>query len=749
MNAGSRIGAYEIIAKIGEGGMGEVYRARDTRLDREVAIKVLPATLAADSAALDRFQREAKSVAALSHPNILALYDIGNDRGTAYIVTELLSGDTLRASLTQGPLPLLQTIDLASSIADGLAAAHDKGIVHRDLKPENIFVTADGRVKILDFGLAKAIGGDAVLRDDGATQAPNTQPGIVLGTIGYMSPEQVRGEDADHRADIFSLGTLVYEMLTGRRAFSGPSAADTMSAILKEEPGQWSPVGAPLSSAVQPVVARCLAKRPADRYQSAREVKRDLQAALRVAPDREPALSIAVLPFADMSPAKDQEYFCEGMAEELINGLARIDGLRVAARSSAFQFKGQASDVRRVGEALKVTAVLEGSVRTAGKQLRITAQLNDATNGYQMWSRRYDRELTDVFEIQDAIAADIIDALRLQFGVAQPQAAPLKRYTDNLEAYHLYLQGRYFFFARTKGSLQRAMQYFERAIAMDANYALAYAGLADLHAVFALYGFTPPHQAFAKVEECATRALAIDGHLAEAHFSAMIKSWLYDRDWVAAERAVRRSLELNPNNPVAYNWMGHLLTALGRTDEARRAIGRGQELDPLSAYVNGQAALVLVCQRLHEDALAECRKALDVEPNHVLALYVSGMTYMRLGRHLEAIVALEKVVALTDRASFHDSQLGVALAMAGHLDDARAILAHLESRARSEYVSPLCQAWLLGALGDMDAAFEQLERADDERAGFLCLPAWPAFDGFRRDPRFGDFVRNKLRLPEP
>ncbi|MGQ0735738.1 MAG: protein kinase domain-containing protein [Acidobacteriota bacterium] len=746
LTAGTRLGPYAITTAIGAGGMGEVYRARDTRLDRDVAVKVLPAHLTQDSSALARFRREARAVAALSHPNILALYDIGEEQGVVFAVTELLTGETLGARLTRGPLPLAEALACGTAIADGLAAAHERGLVHRGVKPDNLFMTVEGRVKILDFGVAKTAAAAGNDGPTGVTLNAHTMPGTIIGTIGYMSPEQVRGDDVDARSDLFSLGAVLYELITGRRAFAGKSGADTISAILTETPPELARDAGAIPAGLGRVLRRCLAKEPSARYASALELRAALVEAARAGDRSESAASIAVLPFIDMSPGKDQDYFCEGMAEELINGLMRIEGLRVAARSSAFQFKGHTGDVRRVGEALDVKTVLEGSVRTAGQRLRVTAQLNDAVKGFQIWSKRYDREMDDVFAIQDEIASDIVEALQLQLGGSHP-APRLKRYTDNLEAYHLYLQGRYHWFARTKGGLQRALQYFEQAIEKDPSYALAYSGQADLHAVQAIYGFVPPHQAFSRASRATEQALALDPALPEGHFSAAARAWCYDFDWLAAERHFRRAIELNPNNSVAHCWYAHMLCYLGRLDEETAERERAQAIDPLSAYINSMAGLQLVGERRYEEALVECRKALDTEPDYLVALYSVTGAYSRLGRHDEAIAAMERAVSLADRASFYLGILGATYAEAGHVDRARRVLDELDERARHEWVSPLWISWLLAALGELDRAFELLDRAYEERQCFLALPGFAPFDGLRRDPRFAAHLR-RMGLPE-
>ncbi|MGA7991281.1 MAG: protein kinase, partial [Thermoanaerobaculia bacterium] len=451
LSRGSRLGPYEILAPLGAGGMGEVWRAHDGRLGREVAIKILPEALGSDAGARARFAREARAVAALSHPNVLAIFDVGEDSGIAYAVTELLEGENLRAHLAGGPLAPRRAADWALQIAEGLAAAHEKGIIHRDLKPENVFVTRDGRVKLLDFGLARR---EEAASDDAKTltRSLTTDPGTILGTAAYMAPEQARGIPADHRSDLFSFGAVLWEMLAGRRAFSGTSAAEVLASVLRDQPPPLAEAGG-LAGALGEVAKHCLEKDPALRFQSARDVVFALHAAesavsrpvVTPPPSRPPdgGPSVAVLPFRNLSPEKDSEYLSDGLSEEIIHALMKVETLHVAARTSSFAFKDKSEDVRAIGERLGVRSVLEGSVRQAGGRLRVTAQLIDVTSGYQLWSERFDRTLDDVFAVQDEIARAIANTLRVRLfgGDSTPRAAAPR----DPVAYDLYLRGRFFF----------------------------------------------------------------------------------------------------------------------------------------------------------------------------------------------------------------------------------------------------------------------------------------------------------------
>lgn len=734
----ARLGPYRIVEAIGAGGMGEVYRARDTRLERDVAVKILPAHLADDEDGLARFERETKAVAALSHPNILAIYDVGRHEGVPFAVMELLEGETLRERLDQGPLPASKALELALETTRGLAAAHTKGIVHRDLKPENLFLTADGHLKILDFGLARAATGiESTKGDTAVTSARPTTAGAILGTIGYMSPEQVRGQSADERSDIFSLGAVIYEMLTARRAFKGDTSADTMSAILNADPSEIRSSRSDIPPQLSRILRRSLEKRPDERFQSAR----DFGFALEAVSDRDttsepdPATSsIAVLPFTDMSPQKDQDYFCEGMAEEILNALNGIEGLKVAARSMAFRFKGGEHDLREVGDTLDVKTVLEGSVRTAGKRLRVTAQLNSVDRGHQIWSRRYDRELEDVFAIQDEIAADIVEALRVELGDAE--APRIVRQTENQEAYLLYLRGRYHWVHRSKGALAKAMECFQEAIESDPDYALAHTGLADLYTTQGLYSYAPEDVAFARARASTERALAINDRLADAHRTLGYIRLLFDWEWDDALRVLERSVELDPTNATAHLWLGVLMHALGRFQEAVAALARARALDPMDVFTNALTGFHLRMTGRHQEAVAESEKALDLDANSLPALYFLGDVYASVGRLHDAINVIARAADVSGRASFYLGFLGWAQATAGQRDDAEAILAELEARATDEYVAPLHLAIVVSALGDMDRAFELLDEARQKRNAFLAFPRFSFFGAFRGDPRF-------------
>jgi serine/threonine protein kinase/tetratricopeptide (TPR) repeat protein len=733
---GTRLGPYELTAPLGEGGMGEVYRARDARLGRDVAVKVLAERFGSDEGLRERFQREARAIAALSHPNILAIHDVGRDGERAYSVTELLEGETLRQRLGGGPIPARKAVETAGQIAEGLTAAHEHGIVHRDLKPENVFLTKDGRVKILDFGLARV---DA--SDTDRTLDMNTQPGTVLGTVGYMSPEQVRGLAADARSDIFSLGAVQYEMLTGRRAFQHETAAETMTAILHEDPPEFSKIGR-ISPELLDLVAHCLEKQREERFQTAR----DLAFALRVAEreDRSGASapghvssiagapsgpSIAVLAFRNLSADPENEYLSDGITEEIIGALTRIESLRVASRTSAFAFKGKEEDVRRIGERLGVKTVLEGSLRRAGSRIRVAAQLVDVVSGYHLWSERYDRQMEDVFDLQDELASAIADTLKVRLlGAAEaPLVTPA---TEDVEAYNHYLKGRYFFNRREPKS---AVVELERAISLDPGYAAAYTSLCDAYCVYGFYGGIDTRVAYARGRAAAEKADELVPGAPEVHMSFALLEHYFGWDVPRLDRECRAALAAAPRSAAAHSWLSLGICFHGRAAEAREHAKEACRIEPLSANFQTNVGWTWYAERDFEKARAEFRRALAIDPDALYPLWATGMTERVLGAHEDAVSSLTKAVAATRREqTFYVGLLGAVLAASGNRDGALALKADLLERAERGYVAPLHVLPLLVELGDLDAALEHFARAIDDRNGLawwvlsnvLYAPLW-------------------------
>ncbi len=743
LSAGLRLGSYEILSPLGAGGMGEVYRARDTKLDRDVALKVLPEHLANDPAALARFEREAKAIAALSHPSILSIFDFGDQGGIAYAVTELLEGETLRGRLSGGPIPARKAAEYGVAMAQGLAAAHEKGIVHRDLKPENVFVTRDGRVKLLDFGLARVLpaalrgSGSASSTDDGATE-----PGAILGTVGYMSPEQVRGESVDHRSDIFSFGAVFYEMLTGRRAFRRDSAVETMMAVLHEEPPELREGSRTLPAELVEIVIHCLEKNPEERFQSARDLafalrfgeKETRSDVSRPAPAAEKGASIAVLPFRNMSADREAEYFCDGMTEEILNALSKIPSLSVAARTSSFAYKGKDTDVRQIGRELGVRAVLEGSIRQAGQRLRVSAQLVDVGSGYHLWSDRFDREMRDVFAVQDEISRAIAETLKVRL-LGAPDAPLVAPATRDVEAYDLYLKGRYFWNRRLT---REAIAQFEAAVARDPKYGAAWTGLADSYAVWGFYGGIPTWEAFARARAAAQKAQDLTPDSADVHLSLAIIEHYYGWDTAREERELRLAIERSPRSYEAYAWLALCLSVGYRFEEALEIARRGVEMEPRSANAQAAVGWAYAGSRRFGEARRELSHAVALDPEAAFPLWSLGYAEHETGDFTAAISTLERGVAATRREHcFELSLLGRSLAAAGRVEEARSLLAELRERASRSYVPPFDLAVLLSSLGEREETLAMLERAYEERNAMLWFRLhMPTFDVLREEPRW-------------
>jgi serine/threonine protein kinase/tetratricopeptide (TPR) repeat protein len=649
LEPGSHLGPYEIIALLGEGGMGFVYRARDSRLGREVAIKTIHEREAGDPEMERRFARETRAVAALSHPNIVAIYDVGQEGATPFAVTELLEGDTLRSRLRQTPLPWAEAVEIAAAIAEGLAAAHARGIVHRDLKPANVFLTREGRVKILDFGLAT----DELVRDHAggqdATLSRRTEPGTLLGTAGYMSPEQARGDQADARSDIFALGSVLHEMTSGVAAFARPSLAETLAAVLKEDP---PPLPEGIPRALARLIRQCLEKDRSRRFASAGEVLAELRAIAQGAgrpagsASADRMDSLAVLPFADLSPQKDQEYFCDGLADELINALTRLRNLRVASRTSSFQFKGRAMDVREVGERLGVRVVVEGSVRKAGDRLRIIVQVTDVAHGFSLSSERYDRSVEDVFAIQDDITQRVVQALEMRLTEGERRVLE-KAPTTDVRAYDLYLRGRGYFHQLRTAGLPRAREMFQAAVAADPTFALAHAALADVCAwIYQWRGRDPEHAREAL--SASARALELRPDLAEAH-AARANALVLSGDAAAAEREYGIAIDLNPRLFEPHYYYARACLEQGRKQDAARLLARAAELQPedyqsraLLAMVYGALGYPDRARTWYEDSVAVSTRHLERYPDDVRAVYMTGGSLIRLGERERGLEWVER-----------------------------------------------------------------------------------------------------------
>jgi serine/threonine protein kinase/TPR repeat protein len=841
--SGTKLGRYEIRSKIGEGGMGEVYLAEDTRLARKVALKVLPAELASHRDRMQRFVQEAKAASALNHPNILTIYEIDETDSGHFIATEFIDGQTLREHIRQGNVKLSEILDVATQIASAFAAAHAAGIVHRDVKPDNIMLRRDGIVKVLDFGLAKLTeptSADFVDTEAATRAAINTNPGVVMGTVVYMSPEQARGLQVDSRTDIFSIGVLIYQMIAGRLPFEGSNTNEILASILSEKEALPLARYAPkLPPELERIVEKALRKDREQRYQTiqdmlldlkrlkqklevdaeiersaaprntdtdgerptasgqptsssevatapiAKEIRTSLTTVLRThklgvafvsvamvlavavglyyfrfsfaASDNAKIKSIAVLPFENASGNSDVEYLSNGMTETLINSLSQLPNLSVKARSSVFRYKGKDVSPRIVGQELGVQGILMGRVVQHGDDLTLYLSLVNAANENQLWGKQYNQKLNNLVSLQTEIARDVSDNLKAKLTHADEQKLT-KTYTANPEAYRLYLQGRYFWNKRTEKDISKSIDYFNRAVALDPNYALAYTGIADAYANLSMgFNFAPvrPELGLPKGKESALRALAIDDTLSEAHVSLGVVKERWDWDFAAAEREYKRAIELNPDYAEAHHRYSVFLSAMGRFDEAIAEIERARQLDPLSLVIAVDSARPFTLSGRYDHAVEILRKVLDMDPNFQRAHHLLAVNYSYVGRHEEAIAEIQKAYELVggqfreDGTKRINDTLAVIFARAGRKSDALKILVEMdEPEQQRRYLYSYTRAAVYAELGDKEQALKWLEKAYGDRSpGMAELKVAHIFDKIRDNPRFADLIR-RVGLPQ-
>lgn len=720
---------YEILEKLGKGGMGEVYRAYDKEVKEDVALKLIRSEISSDKKTIERFNRELKLARKIIHKNVGRMYELMEYEGNRFITMEYVEGQNLKGFIRQsGQLAIGTALKFAKQVCNGLSEAHRLGVVHRDLKPSNIMIDQDGNARIMDFGLAR------LLNEEGITRR-----GTMIGTPHYMSPEQVEGDDIDQRTDIYSLGVIFYEMVTGRVPFEGETAFTIGMKHKGEMPRNPKEFNAQIPEELSRVVLKCMEKDKKKRYQNTEELLSKLKkmksdtTEASVVPEWKN--SIAVLPFKNMSADPEQEYFCEGIAEELINSLIQIADLRVVARTSAFSFKGKDVDIREIGKKLNVDKVLEGSVRKAGNRLRITAQLVNVADGYHLWSERYDREMEDIFAIQDEVTLALVETLKVKL-LGREKAKLKKRHTDDQEAYNLYLKGRYFLNDRTSEGIIKRIEYFNQAIELDPAYALAYVGLADSYILLGEWEFSPPKEIYPKAKTAVLKALEIDDRLSEAHCAlAMIKRD-YDWDWVGAEKEFKKALELNTNYPTAHQWYAEYLTFMGKHDEAIEEIGIAQELDPLSLIITAAGGVVFFCAREYDQGIEQCKKVLDLDSSYYPAHLFLALNYMQKGIYEEAIIEINKAIGHGGRGNLK-AYIACSYALAGERTEAQKVFKDLRRISRQEFVSQYFYAIYYFVIGENDQGFKHLDEAIEKHHYLMIfIKVDPFLDGIRNDPRY-------------
>jgi serine/threonine protein kinase len=780
---GSTVSHYRIVSELGRGGMGVVYQATDTRLQRPVALKFLPDDVAQDRAAVERFQREARSASSLDHPNICAVYDVGEHEGRPFIVMQLLEGQTLQQRL-RAPMPLADALAIATQVTGALEAAHAKGIVHRDVKPANIFVTTQGAAKVLDFGLAKLAAGhpSQPVSPDGTTidagRADLTEAGAAVGTIGYMSPEQARQETLDARTDLFSLGAVLYEMTTGRQAFRGATAAVLFSEILGQQPPPASGINPKLPPALDAILERALEKDRRLRYQSAADLRADLErlardlapgqtTATRRAAGRErsrlgaaaiavafgfialaawfgyrmssgtsPIDSLAVLPFVNDSQDPDTEYLSDGLADSLISGLSQLPDLRVVPRSTAFKYKKQADDPQAVGQALGVRAVLAGHVVQRGDTLVVRAWLIDVARKSNLWSDQFDRKMADLLSIQHDISRQISDRLRVRLTTPQEQRLT-KAWTQNTEAYRLYLKGLYHRQKTTEQGFDESVKYFQQAIDLDPSFPLAWAGLSDSYGSLGYLHIRPSKDVYPRAKTAALRALALDDTLAEAHAALGHAILRNDWDWAAAKVELDRAIALNPRYGIAHHWYAHYWSSLGQTanflEESRKAV----DCEPLDLMLNTHLITSEAQRGLADQLFEDVRKVREIEPDFWSTYSAMGLYHLLKQQPEEGLRELQRGVELSNRMPLAVTMLGYGYAMQGRRKDVEAIVAEFERRPHTPYV------WvgsIYRRLKDADKVLEWFERGYREHDGGMIDVRQPS-DPWYNDPRFQNLYK--------
>ncbi|MFC1794360.1 protein kinase [Planctomycetota bacterium] len=750
---GRKVGTFEIIEIIGRGGMGVVYLARDTKLDRSVAIKSMPPELLGDSTARMRFQREAKLLASVNHPNIAMIYEIIEEERLGYLVLEYVPGDTLAQRIAHKPMKLKEALSIGQQVAEAISAAHEKGVVHRDLKPGNIKITPDGRVKVLDFGLAKVSASQAITEETTVTQ-----PGCIIGTPAYMSPEQARSKPTDTRSDIWSFGCVLYEMLTGKVPFEGETVSDTLVKLLEHEP-DWHALPQTTPANIQVLLRRCLEKEPhrrlrdmGDIFITLEDTATELQhLTLRtetVETDRtHPTKAIAVLPFENLSSNQEQEYFVDGMTDALIAELGKIEALRVISRTSSMHFKGTDKKVPEIAKELGVDAIVEGSVLKVGNDVRITVQLIDGRIDTHLWSENYTGTLTNILVLQSEVTLAI--TREVEVAVTPEEERRIKqREPVNPEAHEAYLKGIFFFEKKTEESFRTAADYFNQAIEIEPNYVEAYAWLSAAYWVPSIYGYGIGHESFSRAKIAANTAIKLDETCGEAHSALGWIALMYDWDWQKAKLSLERAIDLNPNLSYGYFGYAWYWVVAGRFDKAIDMMQTAVTLDPHSQVLNNQLAYMYRFSGQFERAAEQREKTLELAPGFVIALSDLAEDYLSMSMYPEAIASVEKAMSLAGRTPLLIAMLGRAYAILGRKDEAEILLQELQDKAKNEYVLPMYFAALYGDLGNTDEAFRWLEKVYQERHyGMFLLRIPSSWEPLRLDPRFDDLLE-RMNFPE-
>ena len=769
---GQRVSRYLILEKIGAGGMGVVYRARDERLERDVALKVLPPGIFRDEAARKRFRKEALALSKLNHPNIATIHDFDSQDGVDFLVMEFITGTTLSQKLRSEGLSEKEVISLGLQIASALEEAHDHGIVHRDLKPSNIFLTPKNQIKILDFGLA------VLLQPDEAADVTLSDSDVtgISGTLPYMAPEQLLGKPADTRSDIYSVGTVLFEMSTGSRPFDNKISTALSNDIIYKQPARPASLRQSLSARLEEIILKCLEKAPADRYQSAKELVVDLRrlhspttgvvdpvkprskfrpwqiavalaAALlaiagfflarhHFAGANEPIDSLAILPFENVGGNPDAEYLSDGLTESLINSISQLPNLKVIARSSVFRYKGKTVDPSVVGRELSARAILTGRIVERGDDLSISAELTDTRDDRHIWGEQYNVKLTDLLAIQQKISREINENLRMRLsGNAKSDAALPKQYTSNAEAFQLYLKGRFYSDQATVAGVQRGVEYFHQAIERDPHYAQAYVGIADAYFLLSSQ-FLPPREAMPKVKEAATKALQLDESLAEAHTMLAMVNAFYDYDFPAAGTEFKRGVELDPGSASAHQWRGYYLIAMSQPQEALDELTKARELDPLSDTVSLLLSVSFLFSRQYDQSIQQSRKMIEAEPDFWWGHFLLGWAEAETGKYDEAIQSLDRATHL-DSSPYPLAYLAWASARSGNKERALKALQELEQRSHDVYVPRYQIAAVYVGLNDKPKALDSLQQAFSNREEIIAfLNVDPTWDPLRPDPKF-------------